>query len=215
MDIKDVTAIDWEDIASYRIGDQGYVLIADVGDNARHRESYELYIIREPLVPIQNEGEEAPGVEIEADLQIRFHYEDGPHDCEGVAVDPTESTIYLVSKDVDECRVYSMPIPSKKSEEPNIAKPIALLKVSYANAMDISPDGRRAVVLTYDDAYEFSREEEETWAQAFSREPRLINAPVRIQGESICYGTDGETLYLTSETAHEPLWEIPLILEAN
>jgi hypothetical protein len=77
--------------------------------------------------------------------------------------------------------------------------------------MDISPDGMRAVVLTYGDAYEYAREKGETWARAFSREPRLIKAPVRRQGESVCYGTDGRNLYLTSENAHQPLWEIPFV----
>ena len=213
--IKGVSAVDWEDIASFRLGNEDYVLIADTGDNARKRESYVLYIIREPAIGIHSSAKEAPVVEVEPDSRIRFRYENGPLDSEAVAVDPAESTIYLVSKDVGECTVYFMPFPAKESKEPNIAKPIARLKVSYANGMDISPDGKRAVVLTYGDAYEYSRGESETWARAFSREPRLIKAPARKQGESICYGPDGKTLYLTSEDVHQPLWEIPVIESAK
>jgi hypothetical protein len=211
VNIKGVTAVDWEDIASFRLGGEDYVLIADMGDNARKRDRYVLYIVREPAISIHSTEKEAPVVEVEPDSRIRFRYENGPLDSEAVAVDPAESTIYLVSKDVEECTVYSMPIPPSESGEPYIAKPVAQLKVSYANGMDISPDGKRAIVLTYGDAYEYSRGESESWTRAFSREPRLIKAPVRKQGESICYGPDGKTLYLTSEEEHQPLWEIPVI----
>ncbi|MBN2241056.1 MAG: hypothetical protein JW793_00085 [Acidobacteria bacterium] len=210
--VRGVSAFDWEDIASYRLGDAGYVLIADVGDNDRRRESCVLYILREPEIPAGSGGEEAPVIEVEPDCRIDFRYEDGPRDCEAVGVDPAGSMIYLASKETEACAVYCMPIPSgAPGEEPYTARKVAPLEVPYATAMDISPDGRRAVVLTYGDAYAFSRGGSETWAQAFSREGRLIRAPVRRQGESVCYGPDGRTLYLTSENAQQPLWEIPVV----
>jgi len=77
--------------------------------------------------------------------------------------------------------------------------------------MDISPDGRRAIVLTYADALEFVRRDGETWRQAFARRPRTIVMPRRRQGEAICYGPDGRTLYLTSEHTPTPLLEVPVI----
>jgi hypothetical protein len=209
--IKGASAVDWEDIASFKLGGEDYILIADAGNNRTRRESFVLYIIREPVINVHLEGEEAPEIEVEPDLEISFHYEDRAHDCEAVALDPAESMIYLVTKDSEECKVYSMPIPPKESTAPNIAKFVAPLGIRNATALDISPDGRRAVVLTYDDVYEFSRSNGETWAQAFSREPRLIKAPVREQGEAVCYGSDGKSLYLTSEKARQPLWEIPAV----
>ena len=77
--------------------------------------------------------------------------------------------------------------------------------------MDISPDGLRAVVLTYGNAYEYVRGPKETWAEGFGREPRVIKMPRRAQGESICYGHDGTTLYLTSEKLPTPLLEVPIV----
>jgi hypothetical protein len=91
------------------------------------------------------------------------------------------------------------------------ARAIAPLGIPDVTAMDISPDGARAIVLTYIDAYEYVRATDETWAEAFSREGRLVSMPPRIQGESICYGPDGKTLYLTSEGASQPLWEVPAV----
>jgi hypothetical protein len=208
--IKGASAVDWEDIASFKTGKESRVLIADTGDNARRRKDYVLYVIQEPMINPGSENGGAFSIAAEPLLTIHFSYEDGSHDCEAVGVDPTESTVYLVSKELEECKIYSLPIPSEGSTKPNIAKAIATLKIPFATAMDISPDGMRGVILTYGDAYEFSRANGETWAQAFVREPRILKMPARKQGESICYGVDGRTLYLTSEGISEPLWEIPV-----
>ena len=211
VQLKGVTAVDWEDIASFKIGEEAYVLIGDFGDNARMRKNTALYIIREPAVAVQSDAKEALKLEVEPLVTIHFSYEDGPHDCEAVAVDPAESTVYLVSKEISEPRVYSLPISLKDTKQSGVAKAVAPVTLPYATAMDISPDGMRAVVLTYLDAYEFARTGSETWAQAFSRVPRMIKMPTRKQGESICYGPDGKTLYLTSEGVSQPLWEVPVI----
>jgi len=210
VNIKGTRAVDWEDIASFKRGTENYILIADTGDNGRKREHCLLYLVREPA-GIDTTAKEALTLEVEPSLTIRFSYEDGPHDCEAVAVDPAGSTIYLVSKELGEGKIYSMSIPSEGSKEPGIARAIATDKIVFVNAMDISPDGMRSVVLTYLDAYEFARGEGETWAQAFSHEPRSIKMPVRRQGESICYGADGKTLYLSSEGRSQPFWEVPVI----
>ena len=42
------------------------------------------------------------------------------------------------------------------------------------------------------------------------KQPQTRKARVRNQGESICYGRDGKTLYLTSEFAPTPLLEVPV-----
>ncbi len=208
LQLKDAKAIDCEDIASFKLGRDSYVLVADVGDNSRRRSQSILYILREPAIVLNSESKEAFAAEVEPVWTLRFTFEDGARDCEAVAVDPTGSTIYLVSKELQECKVYCMPLPSDGSQDPAVAKAVATIKVPYATAMDISPDGMRAVVLTYTDAFEFVRTNGESWAQAFSREPRILKMPTRPQGESICFGPDGKTLYLTSENPSQPLWEI-------
>jgi hypothetical protein len=214
VNISGASAVDWEDIASFKRGTECMVLIADTGDNARRRKGYNFYVIREPVMSAPSGKQEPVSISTEPELSLAFTYEDGPHDCESVAVDPTDQKVYLVTKEPNECKVYSMPIPAKGSEEPNIAKAIADLKIPFATSMDISPDGTRALILTYGDAYEFTRGSGETWAQAFSHEARILKMPVRKQGESVCYGADGKTLYLTSEGVAQPLWEVPVVEKA-
>ena len=93
-----------------------------------------------------------------------------------------------------------------------VAKRIGALELRQVTGMTISRDGRRAVVLTYGNAFEYLRDAKETWGQAFARPPREIAVPHRVQGESICFGPDGMTLYASSEKRPTPLLEIPAAL---
>ena len=135
-----------------------------------------------------------------------------PHNCEAAAVDPTTATVLLVTKTLARpCRVFALPLAADQTSGVLEARPIASIHIPLATAMDVSPDGRRAIVLTYLDAFQYTRDPAEGWEAAFSRPPQLVRTPPRSQGESICYGADGETLYLTSEKRPTPLWRIPVL----
>lgn len=207
--LQGAQARDWEDMASFRRGGKSYLLVGDIGDNRGRRASCTIYVVAEPAVNPRTPN--ATG-RLKPLWVIRFRYEGGPVNCEAVGIDPTDGTILLVSKEAAlSCKVYALPWPKKPTAAVRVAKAIAELAVPIVTAMDISPDGRRAVVLTYLHACEFVRGPGETWSEAFSRRPRLIPMPPRRQGESICYGPDGKTLYLTSEKLPTPLIEVPVI----
>ena len=215
LTVAGAKARDWEDMASFLVKRRGMLLMADVGDNAAKRDVYTLYAFYEPKL----RGRRAVSRNVRLAKTIRFKYEDGSHNCESVAVDPTDQTIYLVSKvGGNECKVYSLAWPKRsRNKTPYVAKAIATLKVPTTTAMDISPDGLRAVVLTYGDAFEYTRSKSQTWAQGFGEPGRRLKMPPRAQGESICYGSDGKTLYLTSECkakdsrSPSPLLEVPVL----
>jgi hypothetical protein len=205
LTLQNAQAVDWEDMCSYTLGNKHYLLLADVGDNKEKRKSCTLYIVEEPrLDPTKRNA----NLTARPAVTLNFTYEDGPRDCESVAVDPITKQILLVSKRGDKRFVYTLPIPAETPGETIAAVKIASLTIPETTAMDISPDGKRAVVLTYLSAYEYTRRDGETWAQAFARAGRLLLMPLRRQGETICYGLDGKTLYLTSEQLPTPLIEI-------
>jgi hypothetical protein len=204
--LRGVLAFDWEDIFSFTENGKGYLVICDVGNNVRAAGVQPIYLIEEPSIDRQRgvTQDTAPVVQ-----EIHLSYEDDHRDCEAVAVDPTTKTILFATKeDKQGSLVYALKWPEPNPERAFAARHIATLETPAVTAMDVSPDGLRAVLLTYRDAYEYVREASEDWSQGFSRPPRLIVMPERIQGESICYGPDGKTLYLTSEKVPTPLFEI-------
>ncbi len=207
-EIPGVRARDWEDMASFVLDKKSRLLLADCGDNASKRKLCSLHIVAEPKIPTKAAR---PYRGVAKLIQtINYVYQDGPVDCESVAVDPTARAIYLVGKRPRRT-VYKLAIPRKPTAKVLVAKRIGRLWLGMTTAMDISPDGRRAVLLTYGPALEYTRRGSETWARAFKRRPRQIDVPARAQGESICYGPDGKTLYLTSEKLPTPLLEVPVV----
>lgn len=200
-DFQGAEAIDWEDMASFERDGKNWLLVADVGDNGLLRKSYQLYLCEEP----------DPGTRAVKAQRLTFQYENGPHNCESLGVDAHSGVILLATKVVSAaCEVYQLELPTSGPIKSLVAHKIATIPVPVAVGMDISPDGQQAVVLTYGDAVYYSRSEKENWTQALSHPPQRLAMPARGQGESICFGREGKSLYLTSEKYPSPLWEVPL-----
>lgn len=206
--LKGVRAYDWEDMASFELDGKAYLLLGDVGNNGLAAAVHMLYLIEEPKI---DPGQGIVDEEVSVLQVMHFSYEDNHRNCEAIAVDPTSRTIFLATKERQpRCHIYALPWPQNDPKQATTARKIATLEMPPVTAMDVSPDGHRAVLLTYGNAYEFTRAADEDWAAAFSRPGRILAMPERSQGESICYGPDGKTLYLTSEKLPTPLWEVPL-----
>lgn len=210
--ISGAAAQDWEDIASFSVDGKSYLLIADTGDNVARRASCSLVIVEEPELP--ETGQRVSGV-AKLVRTVTFSCEDGAGDCEAVAVTPGGKTAYLIKKVFGlTSPVYELPL-EEKPVGPLVAKRVAAVPIQIVTAMDMSAEGSRCIVLTYGPAFEFTRTENEGWKDAFSRKPARIGMPLRKQEEAICYGADDRTLYVTSEGASCPLWEISPVPEGN
>lgn len=196
-------SIDWEDMASFEVDGVGWLVLGDVGDNFLNRPYYSLYFVKEP----EARGEAKTG-KVRVEKVLRFRYEDGARNCEAIAVDAKGERVYLATKNVfGETGIYELEIPKVPTGQLR-AKRIGEVWLNSVTAMDMSADGKRAVLLTYGPAYEFVRGEGESWADAFGREGRRLATPYRKQGESICYGPDSRTLYFTNESRYSPLWRM-------
>jgi len=213
---------DWEDLASFRLDNTSYLLIADTGDNDAVHKLNTLYLIKEPDVK-KSIGGKKPDIKIAG--KIQFVFEDGPRDCEAVAVDVARVKILLLTKRTVPPMLYELPLELNPGNKTLIAKRLTKVPTipqpskeelqmerrfgihsAWPTAMDISADGRVAVVLTYKNAfmYEFNT----SWAITFTQKPKHINIPLLIQSESLCFASDGRTLYLTSEKQAAPLYRI-------
>lgn len=212
--VKKAGAIDWEDMCSFKFNGKSKLLIADIGDNGARRKSCRLYLMNEPSDP----SEDVKKLQV-----LKLRYSTGPMDCEAIGIDlASKKLLFVEKKKWVSCRAFEADFEldaangefiGKKDENgvvELIAKPIGKVNLPLVTAMDVSSDGRRAIVLTLGQAFEYHRAGDETWKDAFARKPRTIDMPPRKQGEAICYGKDGRDLFLTSELSPTPFFMVPV-----
>lgn len=210
-----VANTDWEDAASFELDGQPWLLAADVGDNDARRRVVVLHVVHEPDLATLTPGRET---ELRPDYSIYFKYEEGPRDCESVAVDAQERAVYLLSKRDYEPRLYRLPLAAAGAEHPAVAKRVGTvthlprpnifqrwIKAPTGKyrwepcAMDFSADGRLAVVLTYGDVLLFPRALGESWADALAKEPVRLAGHQMPQAEGVCFSRDGRSIFVCSE----------------
>jgi hypothetical protein len=195
---------DWEDMCRFKKNEVNYLLIGDIGDNFARREDCRLLLAKEP--DLTNLSSLPAKLEVEAEIRYRF---DDHLDCEALAVDVTRNAALIVSKELNEsCTLFEIPL--EVSEVPHTPKKISSLKLPLVTGMSLSPDGQRLAILGGLHAFEWTKKDSETWANAVNQQPRRYSLPKGKQLEAITYRRDGRALLLTSEGAHTPLWEMTL-----
>jgi hypothetical protein len=207
---------DWEDLATFTRDGKHWLLIADTGDNDAKRGSVRLHVIEEPARDRLSATDE---LTVKPAWTVRVRYEDGPRDCEAVAVDDGGRTIYLLSKRDTPPRLYRIDLEAKPTDGttviarhvgdvPNLPQPSLAEQFvrghtgkrrSEVTAVDFAPDGSAAVVLTYGAAALFRREGKEPWAQALAREPSELLQHSLLQAEAAAFSADGKTIFVASE----------------
>jgi hypothetical protein len=211
--LKDTKNIDWEDLASFTLDGTDYLLVADTGDNNSKRDSCVIYVLREPAIPPAGKDLD---LTVSPVWQIQFRYEDGPRDCESVAVDPKAGKIILISKRTVPPQVYELPLrPPEKSGfltarkigQTAVKCPVLTI-IPYHDqptGLDITTDNSLAAVITYYGIFLFPRQPKENWADAFSHEPSILKPHSLGQAESIAFSKDGKTLYAVAEGRESPI----------
>ena len=206
--VEGATNYDWEALASFRLQESAYLLIADVGDNWEQRPTVTLYVVKEPPITAAGLGSDTA---VPIDWQIYFTYEDGPQDCEAVAVDPVTQSVLLLTKRGLSPNLYEMPLQPAAVDAPLVARRLeSVPHFSWPTDMDLSPDGLAAVVLTYNHAYLFRRRPGDDWSEAFQKKPARLRFETLMQQEAVCFGFYGKSVWVTSERWPAPLVRIEL-----
>jgi hypothetical protein len=215
IDVTGARHVDWEDIAAFELDGAPMLLVADIGDNGGVRGELQLYVLREP--------ERIADIALRPEWTIRFRWPDGARDAEAVAVDVAAGEILLASKRRVPAEVFRLPLrPADDGvqtaerigllshiEQPSAAEreasPVFGRYRSQVTGMDLSPDGLTLAILTYQRIYLHHRGEDEAWAPALDRTPRVLRFPWLAQAEAIAWDLDGRGLWLTSERLPAPL----------
>ena len=205
---------DWEDIASGP-GQQVYIL--DGGDNPPcRRTDKRIHRFSEPTIDPQ-------GSPIHINVppsSLRFEYPDSAdpslptdsndarYDAETLFVHPGTGDIYIVTKrdhvGRGTARVYKLLSASVIWDDTTIHVLQFVADISsYVPTMptggDIDSDGRRVVIRNYFSAYEFTVSDAKQFDAIFQQPPLVLSMFGEVQGEGICYTSDGRDLISTSE----------------
>ena len=93
--IDGIKAIDIEDIARFKIGNDHFLILADIGNNRRNREELSLYVIKEPQVDFSTK---LTSLKVPLHQEIKIKYADKSRDAEAIFVDPLDNQVYILSK---------------------------------------------------------------------------------------------------------------------
>ena len=215
FDLKKSTNKDWEDLASFHLDGNAYLLIADIGDNDARRKSRTLYIVEEPEAAKKKKEKIA--------WQIDFKYPNGPRDAESAAVDVENERALILSKRDIPPALYELPL-KPDSDKKVTAKWLGTIRslpapsrqdVEFAPktkdwhwqpvGMDISGDNLAAVILTYRAVYYYARQPDQDWFDALNTRPRRVSLGNFRNAEAIAFGDDGRRVIVTGEHKHSPI----------
>jgi hypothetical protein len=209
--------IDWEAMDAFSINGNGYLLIADVGDNFARRQSVSFLVVEEPWLEADQEQP------LPVAWQVEFSYPNGPRDSEAVAVDPALERVLILSKRTFPNELYWVPLRVRENTTV-VAEKIANLyplprnvpgnEALYGPAAPyqgmptgMSLKANRLLVTTYRDAYLYDYGD-------VTQEPSRIPLPLVGQREAIAFARDADsTAYVSRE--RKDATEVAEIFELN
>ncbi|WP_269617869.1 hypothetical protein [Zhongshania sp. BJYM1] len=207
--IDNSSAFDWEDMSSFKDASGSYLLIGDIGDNMMLRPFADVYLVHEPV----NISKQI--IHAQVNRHYSLVYPDGPHDAEAIAVDAGERFVYVLTKRDTHPRLYRFSLDAVEGQAiplnylgeirsiPSIEKhqPQRQGGISGGSptAMEFSPNGDIAMIVTLRNTYFFKREHNQSWLQALNKTPFARTQNRMRQVESGTFTTDGKRVLVGSE----------------
>ncbi len=207
--------LDWEAMSRFEMDDRSYLMVGDVGDNAKNRKGCQLLLVPEP--DVSKELGDKPIEKSSQPIEFNFTYEDKAKNCEAIAVDSLGKQIWLVEKVYYNSRqkeppgIYVLPLSVKKPDAPLVAKRIADFPIRNVTGMDFSPDGKYLIIRNYINAHLYTRTGDQTWQDVVKNtKPKAVVLPLQRQGEAVCFSADSKSLIITSELVRQMIWQVGL-----
>ncbi|WP_031301248.1 hypothetical protein, partial [Sphingobacterium paucimobilis] len=196
VELEGVTVIDAEDIASLFIDGIPYLLLADMGNNLRDRDTLSLYLFREPVL---TPGRDSYIISRKEISEIKFRYTDKRRDAEALFVDPVDNKIYIISKRDFRSTLFSFTLTAGRTGLLQELSPQLELPFTFATGADISEDGRYIVIKNLTSVFLWKRNPGQDILSALKQPSRQIPYEVEPQGEAICFDRFDSCFYTISE----------------
>ena len=213
---------DWEDLSSFEVDGTPYLLVADTGDNDSDRDEVFLHVVLEPDLSADDK------VKLEPAWSIEFRYPDGPRDTEAVVADPARQRAVLLSKREWPPVLFEVPL-YPPSDGAVLARRLGTIETLPAptrqdrehaiftkdwhwqpTAMDLSPDGELAVILTYRGVYVYHLDPSRSLYESLSGQAYGFGLGNFRNAESVAFSADSKSIFVTLEGRHAPLLRIDI-----
>lgn len=201
--------VDWEDIEIVGTGRATWLYVGDIGDNNSIRPNTVIYRLREPNLDLAHAP---PNVTVPCE-RMTLTYPDGPHNAETLIALP-DGNLIIVTKTLDDSQIFKTSQPFQVGATQQLTE-IGKYRFGHVGYMtrlatggDLSPDGKRLVICTYAEAYEWLLPPNRSWTALWQTTPHIFTLPPMKQCEGICYSADGQRIYLSGERLPAPLYEL-------
>lgn len=201
--------IDMEDMALGRCGERDCLYLADTGDNAVWRESVQIAIVEE----LKRFSDSVTPLRV-----VNVRYPGEPYDAEAVALHSSGDLFVVTKMRVGRegpARLFKLSATQLAAGgEQTLAAlgeiPVpALTNIGSSRrrtvtSMDITQDGDRFILLTYDSAIEIALDandplpKTDEWIEG--RTHRALPISQLIQAEAVAYAPDGRSIFYTTES---------------
>lgn len=204
-------ARDWEDITL--AGE--WLYIGEIGDNFAANPDVRIYRIHEPTL---DPGKLGQNVDLKNGSweEMTLHYPGGARDAETLAATP-DGHILIVSKDKAGSNFYTLPGTFENGKSATMKALFSKVQFGYTGWLtklvtggDLSPDGKTLVMTAYSQITEFPLARPFDFASLQIAAPKKQELPPLKQCESVCFNSDGRSLWVSSEGQGAPLWEMPM-----
>ncbi|WP_202102865.1 hypothetical protein [Sphingobacterium faecale] len=194
--LEGINVVDAEDIASLMIDGVPYLLLADMGNNLRKRDTLSLFLFKEPVFDKDRRSHVVAREDI---MEIRFRYKDKRRDAEALFVDPIDNMIYIISKRDFRSTLFRMSFSEAKAGSVLVLPPLMQLPLTFATGADIRQDGGYIIVKNLVAVFLWKREPNQDIISALSQPYQQILYKPEPQGEAICFDRNKNFFYTISE----------------
>lgn len=211
LSLTNVIQGDFEDLASYALDGERYILVADTGDNDEERPFVWLHLVKEPTLSANTR---ALVQSVSPAISIKVTYQDKPRDVEAVMIDTKAQQILLISKHNKRPRVYTVPLPSlanvNLTTSPLVIEQQAELRFKLKSipkvknrkdritAGDISEDGQFLVLQNYHSAWLYPYDGN-SWLSSLQIQPALLPVPPAPKIEGVSFDQTSQQILTASE----------------
>lgn len=178
--LKGITNRDWEDMA---LAD-GFLFLAETGDNAQAYTSYRFYKFAEPAMNVDT---------VSAIETINFSYPDGSHDAEAFVIDASKN-IYIITKRDAASKIYKLGYPYGTSNTVSLVG-----SLPYNGVVSATINAGELIVKTYTGLFYYKRQQNQSIEQTLKGSYSSLPYVIEPQGEAVSFAHDGSGYYTLSE----------------